>query len=370
MANDSPMIIDESTLTGVFSSETFLPIGIEGHMTGSGDADFGTPETIHSAGEADAAFGADSSLAAMVKLALARGYSQVKAVASETSHALAGREAAWEALEDDPTIRLRVTDSTVQSELVALAESCENAEAIQNKQFSVGAMATPSSKATLSTIATAINSKRAVLVGPGVYLDGVLVGGGLLSVLIGTEIAKNPDITDSLNLYEIPATGGIEQQTSTRLPLFRLRANGGSPIDDWQDLLDDGVSPLKQAETGLAAFTHLRTTYTDDETFDALQTLLIKDEVFLGVKQELVDFKFLRKPNTLDNRNLASAIVDAWLNDHNTWVAKTRLPDGSLGYGVTASPGIDGKSFTVSYFGEVVRGTNVIIINGTLTISE
>lgn len=370
MSNDSPMIVDESTLTGVFFAETFLPVGVEGHMSG-GDATINLPETISSASEASDAFGSTSSLTEIVQLLLGRGYDQVTAVASDPSHDLAGREAAWEALEDDDTIRLRLSDTTVQADMAALGASCENAEAIQNKQFAVCAMAAPTSKATLATIAAAIASKRAVLVGPGVYdLDGNLLSGGMLAALCGAEIAKNPDITDSLNLYEIPATTGIEKEASTGLPLFRLRANGGDPIDDFQDLLDDGVSPLKQADSGAAAFDHLRTTYTTDDTFDALQTLLIKDSVFLGLKQELADNKFLRKPNTVDNRNLAAAIVDAWLKAHDTWVSPIQLPDGKTGYGVTTASSTDGKKFTVSYFGQIVRGTNVIAIDGMLSIAS
>ena len=369
MANDSPMIVDESTLTGIFQSETYLPVGVEGEMALDGDATYALPETISSPGDAATAFGASSSLTSIVQLLLARGFSRVTAVASDASHDLAGREAAWEALEDDDTIRLRLSDATAQADLAALAASCENAEGIQNKQFCVTAMATPTSKSTLSTYAAAIASKRAVLVGPGVYdLNANLLGGGLLAAICGAEIAKNPDITDSLNLYEIPATAGIEVEAASGLPLFRLRANGGSPIDDFADLLDDGVSPLKQADTGLAAFTHLRTTWTEDATFDALQTLLIKDGVFIGIRQELLANNFLRKPNTSDNRSLAAAIVDAWLLAHDTWVAPVALPDGKTGYGVTTAASTDGKKFTVSYKGQVVRGTNVIAIDGTLVI--
>ena len=363
------MVTDESTLTGVFQSETYLPVGIEGEMAVDGDATYALPEQITSAADAATAFGTTSSLTSLVQLLLSRGYSKVTAVASEASHDLAGREAAWEALEDDDTIRLRLTDSTVQADMAALADSCENAESIQNKQFCVLAMGTPSSKSTLSTIASAIASKRAVLVGPGIYdLDANLLGGGKLAAVCGAEIAKNPDITDSLNLYEIPATAGLELEAASGLPLFRLHANSGSPIDDFQDLLDDGVSPLKQADSGLAAFTHIRTTWTEDDTFDALQTLLVKDEVFIGLRSELLSNNFLRKPNTSDNRKLAAAIVDAWLKAHDTWVAPVSLTDGSTGYGVTTAASTDGKKFTVSYKGEVVRGTNVIAIDGVLTI--
>lgn len=371
MANDYPQIVDVGTLTGVFLANTYLPIGVEGQMGNDGDATLNKPEFISSAEEAVTAFGAasGSSLTRLVQLILSRGVAGVTAVASDPTHELTSRESAWEALEDDETIRIRLSDGLTQADMVALAISCENAALINNKQFAVMASATPSSKSTMTTVAQAINSQRGVLVGPGVYdLNGTLRGGADIAAYVACEIAKNPDITDSLNGYEIPATVGIELDSTTSLPLFRLRANGGSPINDFQDLLDDGGSPLQTSPRGLAAFTHLRTTFTDDDTFDALQTLLIKDGVFIGVRDELRDNNFLRKPNTQNNRDLAAAIVSAWLTAHDTWVEPTDLPNGTKGYGVTTTDGDDGKSFTINYFGQVVRGANVIKLNETLTI--
>lgn len=369
MANDFPQVIDRSTLTGVFTQDDFLPIGVEGTMAVDGDAAIGHPEVITTAEDAATAFGAAAPLTDLVTFILGRGIGSVIAVGSDPSHDLASRQDAWETLEDDPTVRVRLTEGALQAELAALADSCEFAEAIQNKQFCFTALATPITKAGLSTAATAIASKRAVLVGPGVYdLDGNLLGGGKLAALAACEIAKNPDIADSLNLMPIPATAGIEKETATGLPKFRLHANGGAPIDDFQDLLDDGVSPFMQHASGRAGFTHLRTTWITDDTFDALMTLLIKDEVFIGVRNTLLEDNFLRIGNTVENRSRAQAVVDAYLKSKSDWIEPIELPNGTVGYGVTVVASSDLKSFTVSYFGNVVRGTNVININGTLTI--
>lgn len=369
MANDAPRVVDKSSLTGVFVADSFLKVGVEGHMANDGDATIGLPVPITSYEDAITAFGNTSTLTSIVQFLLSRGLDEVVAVASDATHGLDAREDAWEALADDPTIRIRLTDDDTQATLAALANSCEDAELIDNKQFMVGALAAPNSKSTLGAAAAAIASKRGVLVGPGVYdLDANLLSGGTLAALIGAEIAKNPDITDSLNLYNIPATAGIEKQATTGLPLFRRRANGGAPIDDFQDLLDDGVSPLMQSPLGTAAVNHLRTTFTDDDTFDALTTLLIKDGVFLGIRDMLLSEGFLHQPNTASNRTLAASMTDTWLKAHNSWVFPIVLPNGNTGYGVTSTSSPDGKSFTISYFGNVVRGTNVINVNGTLTV--
>lgn len=370
MSDDYPQVVDKSTLTGVFNSSQFLTVGVEGQMDNAGNASVNLPYMITNADDAVTRFGPNASLTALVTFLLGRGLAYVMAVASKkgSGPALEDRKLAWANLEDDPTVRIRLTDSSTQADLVALADSCENAEKIENKQFCVVAI----SSATIATVkaaAVAIASKRAVQVAPGVYdTDGVLQSGAYAAAFAAAEIAKNADIADSLNLAPIPATSGIEKEAASGLPVYRLRTNGGTPKNDFQELLTAGVSPFQQDPSGTAAFTHIRTTWVTDDTFDALMTLLIKDEVFLGIKNMLLGQMFLRSGNTAQNRALAGKLTDQWLKAHDDWVEPISLADGSEGYGVTVVPSADLKSFTVNYFGQVVRGTNVININGTLTI--
>jgi hypothetical protein len=276
-----------------------------------------------------------SNLAKLVKVLLNRGMNYVIAVASASGVAptLAQRQTAWATLEEDSTIRLRLTFSTTQAELVALARSVEYAENIQNKQFAVVGMPAGTTKTALNAAGDAMLSKRAIMVGPTLFdLNGAVLDGMYAAAYVATMIAQNPDIMDSLNNAEVPGTTGIEKEAATGLPLFRLRSNGGVPINDFQDLEDHGISPFQQAPSGLAALTHLR------------------------------------KGNTPSNRALAGKMVDQYLRDHSDWVLPVALGDGTTGYGVTVVPSADQKSFTINYFGQVVRGTNVININGSLTI--
>jgi hypothetical protein len=369
--NDYPQVVDQSTLTGVFQADQFMAIGVEGQKLAGGTAAVATPVIVKDGGSADTYFGVGSSLALLCRSILGRGVNYVLAVASASAATptLPQRQAAWAPLEDDPTVRIRLTDSTTQADLVALADSCEWAEGIQHKQFCVVGMPAATSKANLIAAAGAVASKRAVLVGPTIYdTNGALLNGAFGAAWAAAEIAKNPDIVDSMNLATIPATTGIEKDATTGLPIFRLRAGAGTPVNDFQDLLTGGVSPFQQDPSGMAAFTHLRMTWITDTTFDALQTLLIKDSVFLGIRDMLLDSRFLRIGNTAQNRAAAAALTDSYLRAHSDWVAPVKLGDGTTGYGVTVVPGVDLKSFTISYFGQVVRGTNVININGTLTI--
>lgn len=371
MANDYPQIVDKSTLTGVFQTDQFMVVGVEGQMNAGATAVVGRPVVVSSAEDANTLFGANSSLAGLVTFLLSRGLNFVWAVASASGVAptLVQRQTAWAALEENPDIRIRLTDSVTQADLVALADSCEFAEAIQHKQFCFVSVGSPAAKATNIAAAGAIASKRAVLVTPGVYdLNGNLLAGQYVAALVAGEVAKNPDIADSLNNVDVPATAGIEKDVATDMPIYRLRAGAGTPVNDFQDILTAGGSPLQQSRTGLAAFSHLRTTWTVDDTFDALMTLLIKDEVFLGIRNMLLDGRALRTGNTATNRALAAKQVDQWLRTHGDWVEPVVLADGTTGYGVSVTPSADLKSFTVNFFGQVVRGTNVININGTLTI--
>lgn len=370
MANDFPQVVDKTTLTGVIQADQFLAIGVEGQKDAGGSAVVALPVLIKSVDDANTYFGPASSLASLIKFILGRGINQVWAVASAsaTGPTLTQRQTAWAAFEDNPFIRIRLTDDMVQADLVALARSCEWAEGVQNKQFAVGQLAA-STKASQITAASAILSKRFVETAGGVYdLNGNLLTGAYCAALAACEIAKNPDISDSLNGADIPATGGVEKEAATGQPVYRLRSGAGTPVNDFQDLLTGGVSPFQQNPSGLAGFTHIRTTWTTDTTFDALTTLLIKDQVFIDIRNLLLAQKFLRSPNTLANRGLACAVVTNYLNLHDDWIAPVVLGDGTTGYGVYAVPSSDNKSFTIYYSGAVVRGTNVINISGSLTI--
>jgi hypothetical protein len=370
MANDFPQIVDKTTLTGVFQADQFMVVGVEGQKDTVGTATLALPVLVRSPDDANTFFGPASSLGGLCKFLLTRGVTQIVAVASASNAVpiLTARQAAWAALEDDPRVRIRLTDSVVQADLVAMADSCENCEQIQHKQFAVFQLAT-SVKATVTAAATAIASKRGVLTAAQVYdTNGVLLTGPYCAAMVAAMIATNQDIADSMNGAEVPATNGIEKEAASGLPVYRLRTNGGTPLNDFQDLLTVGASPFQQAASGLAALTHLRTTWTTDTTFDALTTLLYKDQVFLDIRDLLLGQKFLRSGNTEKNRGMAGAMVDNYLTQHSDWIAPVNLPDGTVGYGVTVTPSADLKSFTIAYSGQVVRGTNVINIAGSLTI--
>lgn len=372
MPNDYPEIRDISTLTGIFNLDQFLVMGIEGQKDAGGTGTIGVPVFVTSGTQADSVFGPASSLAGLVKFVLAQGINGVWAVASASGSAptLIQRQAAWTTLEENVDVRIRLTDSILQADHAALADSCEWAEAIQNKQFCIVGLATPTTAAALTTAATAMSSKRGVLVGPGYYDEnGVLQNGRFAAARIACEVARNPDITDDLDTLALAGTTGIEKDATSQMPLFRLKAGAGTPTNDFQTLLTAGVSPLRQGRAGQAEITHLRTTFITDTTYDALMTLLIRDETFVGLRAMLEQEKFLRRGNTAQNRALCARLVETWLKAHNDWIEPKTQPNGELGYGVTVTASADLRKMIVDYFGQIVRNNQIIELRGTLTIA-
>ena len=371
MTSIYPEIRDTSTLTGVFQLDQFLTFGIEGQADVAGSQAIAVPVFVTDSNAADTLFGPASSLAGLIKYVLFQGINGVWAVASAKGSApvLGARQTAWALLEENPDIRIRLTDSELQADLVALSDSCEYAELIQNKQFAFGGLATPTTLAALTAAATAIASKRFVLVGPGHFdTNGVLRGGKWSAARVACEVARNPDITDDLDTLPLAGTLGIEKDVTTQMPLFRLKSGAGTPTNDHATALAAGASTLRQGRGGQAEITHLRTTFTDT-TYDALMTLLIRDSVFIGLRSALETEKFLRRGNTASNRALAAKLVDTWLRAHNDWVEPKIMPNGDIGYGVTVTPSPDLRKMIVDYFGQIVRNNQVIDLRGTLTIA-
>ncbi len=370
-----PEVIDTTTITEVFSQPQFLVVGVEGVMNNgtdtAGTATVGTAYIIARKSDAETFFGKDSTLSLLIKFLLDRALLYVVAVASKTGAGvtLANRQTAWVALEEDQSVRVRLTDSNLQADLVALADSCEWAEGIQNKQFMVGGLATGQNKAAYSAAAGAINSKRGMVIGPGVYdHNGNLLGGPYSAAWVTAEVAKNPDISDDLDTFLLPGSTGIEKAASG-VPLFRIKAGAGSPVNDFEDLLQTGVSPLRQGRRGGAEITHLRMTYTADETYDALQTRLVVDQVFIDVRDFCEESLALRKPNTAVYRADLASQVNRLLAERANWISPRLQPDGKIGYGVAVTPTVDGHGIRIHYIGTIIRNTQTIEINGSLQIA-
>ena len=372
-----PRVIDASTLIPKATSAIYLQPAVEGQMTASGSANVAVPTLITRLDQAAASFGSDSTLYAIINALMSAGAGPVIAAASAkaTTPTLVQRQAAWEKFESDETIRIRLTDSEVQADLAALAISCANADLLYNKQIAFVGMPSGTTKANLIAAATAIAAgtqipaSRTCLVGPGVYdSTGVLKGGSFAAAYVAAEVAKNADPSNDLDLWDLPLLLGIELD-GFGLPVFRRKVVSGVATDDYEDLLQGGVSPLQPSRVaGGVATTHLRTTYTTNTAWDAIYTRIIVDQVFIDVKAYIYDNNFFRAGNTETTRSRIKSGVEAVLNERNTWVLPVQQADGSLGYNVSVQPSPDMRQVTVGYEGIVVRGISTVKVAGHLTI--
>jgi hypothetical protein len=366
-----PEVIDGSTLGERVSSSIFLPIGIEGRIDSDGSAVAGQLKLISRESDAVAFFGAVSSLTTAIKYLLRRGSGPVWAIASKKNGAplLADRQAAWQTLEAKREIRIRLTDSIVQADHVALATSCDNANILNNKQFAVYGMASGTTKSNLISAAQAANSKRSVLVGPAVYDDtGVLISGAYAAMSVAARVAQNNDPSDDLDTVVLPLLTGMEHDANGN-DLFRQIVVGGVLQNDFEDMLQDGVSPLMPGLDGGVAISHLRMTYTDDSTFDSLMTRIIMDQLFILVRDYATRSLALRKGNNAASRAQLRSGIDALLRAQKDILTPVDLGDGTTGYGVTVTSSPDERQMIIGYQGEIVRGTQTILVAPSLTIA-
>lgn len=367
-----PEVIDASTLGPKFSQNLFLPVAIEGQAAGPGTGVVGTVYEIARPSEADQIFGSGSTGADLAKFLMDRGVAPLKATVSQKGSAptLEQRQAAWALLESDREIRLRLTDSVTQADHAALAVSCDNASKINNKQIALAGLASATSKSQMASAATAINSKRLVLVGPGVYDSaGVLKSGNFAAAAAAAEVAKNADPADDLDMLVLPNLTGIEKNSFGQ-PLLNIRVTAGTAVNDFEDLLQAGFSPLMPGRNrGSVANSHLRMTWVTDSTFDALSTRIIVDQIFILVREYAYDSLALRKGNTPLNRELLRSGIEALLTEHNDWLQPKVQSDNTLGYNVAVTASDDERQMRVAYEGRIVRNTQTILVDGRLEIA-
>lgn len=368
-----PEVRDGSNLRANASQALYLMVGVEGAATVGGTAVVGWVYEISRPSEADTFFGSTSSLAAMVKYLLGRGLPSVKAVASVKgafTAEITERGVAWANLESDPEVRIRMTDSETQAIIAAHATSATNAKLIQNRQFAISGMAAASTAAALQAAADAIASIRGVLVGPGHIANGVVASGRFSAAAVAAWLGLNPNPADDGDTAPLPNIDSIELDVQG-MPLFRQKVVAGVEVNDHETLLQQGVSTLRNARLGSGVeISHLRTTYQVDSRYDALSTLMIEDEIFLGIRKYAEAQALLRKGNSEVNRDLLKSGVEAlFANDFREWVEPVIGSDGLPSFNVSVIPSADMRQMILGYEGKIIRSTQTILVSGSLSIA-
>ncbi len=372
-----PDVIDAGTLQPKLTSAIYLPIGVEGQKDTGGTAVVATLYVINRVDESSVLFGPASSLHRIVKAVLDRGAGPViaGASASATTPTLGQRQAVWEKMESDETIRLRLTDSEVQADIVALCTSAANADLLYNKQVAIVGMPSGTAKAALITAVDAIvtagatSAKRGTLVGPGVYDDaGTLRGGSFAAAAVAAQMAKNADPTNDLDLSVVPLLTATEKGADG-LSVFRRKVVAGVAVNDYEDLLSGGVSPLQPSRLGSGVqVTHLRMAYKVDGSYDSMQTRIIVDQIFIDVKTYVMESNYLSSVNSETVRARIKSGVEAVLLERSEWIKPVEQPDGSQGYNVSVVASVDNRQVVIGYEGIVRRGISTVKVAPTLSI--
>ena len=371
-----PEVIDGSTLNERRTEAIFLPIAVEGQKDAGGTATVAQVKQISRPSDADTHFGPASSLAALVKFVLDQGSGPVYAIASSsgTTPTLPQRQSAWQVLEADKNIRIRLTDSTVDADLTALGVSCQNANLLNNKQICFVGKASATTKSVYQATADAIavntdGGKRTVVVAPAVFdRNGVLRSGTYTAAAVAARVAINGDPADDLDTAEIGNLTGIEKDAAGN-DLFRILVVAGSVVNDFEDLLQQGVSPLMPGFNGGVAISHLRMAYHFDSTFDALMTRLIMDQSFVLVRDYCYRFMTLRKGNSEATREQLRSGIEALLQTIRDWIEPITLGDGTVGFDVNVSASPDERQLIISYRAEIIRGIQTIVVAPVFTIA-
>jgi hypothetical protein len=140
-------------------------------------------------------------------------------------------------------------------------------------------------------------------------------------------------------------------------------------VDEFEDLLQGGVSPLQQSRVpGGVATTHLRTVYTTNGAYDSLYTRIIVDQIFIDVKNYIYDGNYLRSPNSERTRERIRSGVEAVLVERSEWIKPVTQPDATQGYNVSVTSSADNRQVTVGYEGIVRRGISTVKVAANLTI--
>lgn len=301
--------------------------------------------------DAVAAFGADSSLCRMVRHAIEAGAGKILAYsipeATETAYS-----DAISALLAEGEQGFYTVDSDLSSVQLRLKTAVEAASRNKAESLCVLGMTAPTKQALLDR-AAALNSPRAVLVGPDVLAEGQ------------TEYCGGPFAAAAL-------CGLLSGQTDPALPLSGARLPGFAGVSDRFEeteidaLVRGGVTVL-EAEGGQVTVLRAVTTKTTegsapDDTFREVNTMLVLDDVIPGIRQALAA-RFARAKNNAVTRSAIRNLVIVELEGR----LSREIIDSYDGVTVEASS-TDATTCLVSFGFTVTHGLNHIYLTAHISV--
>ena len=298
-----------------------------------------------------AVFGADSQLSAMLKLAFANGASTVLA-APVSADSVEAYGPALERILSEKSARLLAIGSGLEDVQLAALEAVQAASSQKGECILLAGMENPTAD-NLIQRAAALNSERAVLVGPDVYLTGgeEPAGGGCAAAALAGVLAAQSDPALPLNGQTLSGLSGVSLTVDENQ--LDLLIRGGVTM---LEMVGGQVSVIRGMTT--------RTTTggSPDDTWRELTTILIVDDVIPAVRQSLRTH-FARAKNNASTRSAIRSQVILELEDR---VAREIL-DGYEDVTVQAA-GDDPTVCEVEFTMTVTHGLNRIYLTAHIRV--
>ena len=296
-------------------------------------------------------FGADSQLTAMLKLAFANGAATVLA-SPAASDSVEAYGPALELVLAEKTARLLAIGSCQEDVQLAALQAVQAASGQKGECILLAGMEEPTAD-NLIQRAKALNSERAVLVGPDVYVTGgeSPAGGGHAAAALAGVLAAQSDPALPLNGQTLAGLSGVSLT-----------------VDENQlDLLIRGGVTMLETVGGQVSVIRGMTTRTTtggdpDDTWRELTTILIVDDVIPAIRQSLRTH-FARAKNNASTRSAIRSQVIVELEDR---VAREILDSYDE---VTVTPASDDPTVCVVEFTmAVTHGLNRIYLTAHIRV--
>lgn len=338
--NERPGVYTEYQVSGAVSGKSGG--GVVGLAAAADSGEVGTPVRLRSYAEASAAFGAESALALLTKLALLNGAVAVHAV-RVAGNGAADYAAAFAALQADSEVHLLLCDSRSAEVHAAMKNSIETAS--ERNKYRIGIVEGEGMVSALVSAAAALNSERMVLCTPS--------GGaaGEVAAAVAGVIAGGSDPALPLGGAVLYGLTGVHAAWSDN-EVNALVRGGVTAVENVAGVVSVLRGVTSRTTTGGAA----------DATWRELSTVLIVDDVIPSIRDALRS-RFARSKNTAQTRGAIRTQVIIELENK---LAREIID--SYGAVTAVASAEDPTVCVVSFDFTVAHGLNQIRLSASITV--
>lgn len=338
--NERPGVYTDYQVTSAVSGKSGG--GVVGLAAAADTGETGKLVRLASYSEAAAAFGTDSALTRLAKLALLNGAVAVHAV-RVADGGTAAYEAAFAVLQSDSEVRLLLCDSRSAEIHAAMKNSIETAP--ERCKYRIGVVEGEGDVSALVSAAAALNSERMVICTPS---EG---GIGDVAAAVAGAIAGSSDPALPLGGAVLHGLTGVSAVWSDN-DVNALVRGGVTAVENAAGVVSVLRGVTSRTTTGGAA----------DATWRELSTILIVDDVIPTVRDALRS-RFARSKNTAQTRGAVRTQVIIELENK---LAREIID--SYGEVTAVASAEDPTVCVVSFAFTVAHGLNQVHLTASITV--